>query len=1186
MRSFDTSSSYAYQSRNINNKRSRGNNVLQKPSSSVKKSKRKAAVALVDVKQLDHDGNDNDNDQEGDGDVPLFTTSTGRRCSALCLNPDQPYTIGRSARHSHFMFCHPCVSKRHCQILFDASLRKLYILDGAFSVTHNVSVCCIVNQFRDRLIKMKEKDEEMERGIPISASMARFRASMNGVFLNGVRIGEGFATELSAGDEVMLVCGNETGACGSCSRIGFIISRIVFQEEAVEHRCDDNPSEKLMLFRSLSTGKLNKRIFALSKSDSELFRSGCDDIVAQAKALLTCCRQILCSDDPVSYIRRCVVPRYDFDGTNDCNSKKRELHNHLEFPLNGGLQVKSAMPGLRQQKRFFDSSDIMRSMQILGAPVVLSTSIAIPRQKVASMEAKGDHRECVTDAFNRDIDNDITNGLPLNSVDGRNAYSDVVGQNRCWDKFILSPGKNFYLNRLVDMQHSSIGQCNVTSLPELLHPIDRITKMFVATFTSDILWFLSYCKIPIHLPVTIACHNSERCWSTGLDQRSSVPYPEYPNLVVVYPPFPVVVAFGKESKKQGIACHHPKLLVLQREDSMRVIVTSANLVAKQWNNVTNTIWWQDFPRSVSPDFSCLFTQIQNADANENSKSDFAAQLAGFMATLLTDVPSQAHWIVELTKYDFSGATGYLIASVPGIHSFRARSSSELMQFLSAYQCKSSSSDMNFLGSVEASVVGLSHLFQTKADSNGARLRKLATFLGKSCKKEFGMADIVLKRSKNVPADANAVSVLVPYPNESSEGDCVQLGFLPRNTAKWVSPLWDIEFFRFSGYIFPKEALEAALGGNGMKVQLILHVSQGPNFQDMLKMMQFEHVIALCSLIASLQRSVGLWRLEEVLSRYKWPEALESDFIYGASSIGSSLNPQFLAAFSSAAGKKQLQPFDSEESDPEWGCWNASHELKCPSMRVIFPTIERVKNARSGILPSKYILCFSERTWQRLKMVDILHDAIPHPSERAGHPMHIKVARRRFQSKAGTSSFGWVYCGSHNLSPAAWGRPISGPSAGQVNGSVNSTSSASRLHICNYELGVVFVFPPPETYGHTEKSSMRLDDIILPFLMPAPKYGPQDRPATKQAMKEALAEMVAEAATVAVEEVTEEIPDEEEEVTEAAQYMAAAAEEEEERRPMQRYCGVRSTHWRVSLILTVFLMVKILSMQLGWLRLLV
>lgn len=86
--------------------------------------------------------------------------------------------------------------------------------------------------------------------------------------------------------------------------------------------------------------------------------------------------------------------------------------------------------------------------------------------------------------------------------------------------------------------------------------------------------------------------------------------------------------------------------------------------------MTNTVWWQDFPRINEPDYLSLFTQISNGKINQGSRSDFAAQLAGFMASLVTDVPSQAPWIVELTNYDFSGAAGHLVASVPGIHSYR------------------------------------------------------------------------------------------------------------------------------------------------------------------------------------------------------------------------------------------------------------------------------------------------------------------------------------------------------------------------------------------------------------------------------------------------------------------------------------------------------------------------------------
>uniref|UniRef100_A0A804ML84 non-specific serine/threonine protein kinase n=1 Tax=Zea mays TaxID=4577 RepID=A0A804ML84_MAIZE len=70
---------------------------------------------------------------------------------------------------------------------------------------------------------------------------------------------------------------------------------------------------------------------------------------------------------------------------------------------------------------------------------------------------------------------------------------------------------------------------------------------------------------------------------------------------------------------------------------------------------------------------------------------------------------------------------------------------------------------------------------------------------------------------------------------------------------------------------------------------------------------------------------------KVLANIKWPKTLETDFIYSALSFGTSINPQFIASFASAAGKRPHQDFDSQESDPEWGWWTANHELKKPSI---------------------------------------------------------------------------------------------------------------------------------------------------------------------------------------------------------------------------------------------------------------
>ncbi|KAJ0988696.1 hypothetical protein J5N97_007052 [Dioscorea zingiberensis] len=696
-----------------------------------------------------------------------------------------------------------------------------------------------------------------------------------------------------------------------------------------------------------------------------------------------------------------------------------------------------------------------------------------------------------------------------------------------------SDGKMFFLNRLEFIGCNMMGKSNVVSLPELFHPVEGLVRVFAATFTSDVPWFLSSCQLPSHLPITIACHSTEKCWSSSPDKRTAKPYPDYPNLLLVYPPFPDIIAFGKDRKKQGVACHHPKLFVLQREDYIRVIVTSANLVSKQWNNVTNTVWLQDFPRRSSPEYSSLF------GTPEHIKADFVAQLAGFMASLVIDVPSQAHWITELTKFDFSGSQGYLVASVPGVHVqnpsyFRAD------HCLSAKQIvRLQPNAVDFLGSVHSSVVGLRHRFSTTTDSTGAQLKILASILGKGRENASGLLEVLLRRNNNIPADVNAVSILVADLDEFSEGDCLQLGFLPRDVASWVSPLSDGGFFRFSAFIYPKEALAAALDANNMKAQLILYVSQGPKFSEISRLIQPVHIVPLCSLLASIQRCLGLWRLEEVLSQHKWPDTLETDFVYASSSIGTSVSPQFLAAFSSASGKRLHQQVDSDESDPEWGCWSAKHEARNPSMKIIFPTIERVRNGAYGILPSRFLLSLSEKTWQRLRTSGIFCDAVPHPDYRVGYPMHVKVARRRFRSRTGTSSFGWIYSGSHNFSAAAWGHIVHLPSQSKVPDEISP-----RLHICNYELGILIVVPPPK---EADKGNLDLDEVMLPFVTPAPKYKESDKPATALAMREALAE-----ATVAQREISlgafaaedGDVPEEaEEEISNTDEFVAEEKEEE-------------------------------------------
>lgn len=571
-------------------------------------------TALVELKHLD---------------VPLTSPATDSPVNCIRLHPDRPYTIGRSPRRCNFVFEDRRVGSQHCQVFYDSFHRKLYIVDGTL---------ISIPQFRSQ-------PEE-------SGSVAR--ASLNGVFVNGIRVRIGAAVELTDGDQVSFACSTEN-SCRNPVRIGFVIHKIVFEEM---QRFNNSQGPVIV-----SCPKGCKRIFA-SRADGSL-----SSLISRANFLLSECRRILHSDDPISYIRtRC---RYSFGNGFITNNVIRAPSSDIG---RSGVKRKGSM--LCETSHVH--CNVKNKMQ--------STSVMHHCERVVASESSSDLAAlCVQGDASHLQDNEVqvpsdtraadgnpgTSSFNFTSRDNLPRVGGVVKNKACSKNIGSQPGKNFYLNRLAFVDQSSSSHHSVISLPELLHPVQSITQILIATFTSDILWFLSSCEIPSHLPITVACHNTERCWSSSTDNRTSAPYPEFPNLIVVYPPFPEAIAFGEDLKRHGIGCHHPKLFVLQRDDSIRVIITSANLVPTQWNAVTNTIWWQDFPRRSAPDYSSLFTQFHSGEVNQDSKSDFASYLAGFIATLLTDVPSQAQWIVELAKYDFGGAMGHLVASVPGIHSYKA-----------------------------------------------------------------------------------------------------------------------------------------------------------------------------------------------------------------------------------------------------------------------------------------------------------------------------------------------------------------------------------------------------------------------------------------------------------------------------------------------------------------------------------
>lgn len=456
----------------LNNKRGGGEEDLL-PSSINKKPKHITKSVLIHLQSFD---------------VPLISPATGSPVGSICLQPDRPYTIGRTNRNCDFVFENRLVSKQHCQILFDGVERKIYILDGAF-LSHSGS---IFSEVWRRLLCCNE----LEGGEKGSVECSRVRVSLNGVFVNGVRVKRGMVKELSAGDEVLLVCGNED-KCSLRIRIGFLIQGVVFKEEVVmgpneiqlvRTRLFESAASMGHSHQSISSGKRTKRVFAICAN--EILPAGCElkcgGIVERSKFLLNQCRHILHSDDPISYIRQCDLSDFGMKIAYTFNNKLNYSldvapHDTNEPPMGIEMGVNTGALVFRQEAQPCENSHIDQDLQNSEAKGDLDCGCVV-----------GDHlhKKDITGIQSESaVANNSCKSPSMHSI-GRETllHFGGVAQMKTRENCCLSPGKKFYLNRLHYMEHGSFSHRNVVSLPELLYPVENILRIFIATFTSDILW--------------------------------------------------------------------------------------------------------------------------------------------------------------------------------------------------------------------------------------------------------------------------------------------------------------------------------------------------------------------------------------------------------------------------------------------------------------------------------------------------------------------------------------------------------------------------------------------------------------------------------------------------------------------------------------------------------------------------
>jgi Tyrosyl-DNA phosphodiesterase len=110
--------------------------------------------------------------------------------------------------------------------------------------------------------------------------------------------------------------------------------------------------------------------------------------------------------------------------------------------------------------------------------------------------------------------------------------------------------------------------------------------------------------------------------------------------------------------------HHTKMIVLLRhDDQAQVIIHTANLIPKDWTNMTQAVWRSPLlPIQLSEASQPL--SDPPIGSGHRFKIDFLNYLSAYDRRRAICKPL----IEQLTKYDFSKIRGALIGSVPGRHS--------------------------------------------------------------------------------------------------------------------------------------------------------------------------------------------------------------------------------------------------------------------------------------------------------------------------------------------------------------------------------------------------------------------------------------------------------------------------------------------------------------------------------------
>ncbi|RMX36701.1 hypothetical protein pdam_00015830, partial [Pocillopora damicornis] len=120
-------------------------------------------------------------------------------------------------------------------------------------------------------------------------------------------------------------------------------------------------------------------------------------------------------------------------------------------------------------------------------------------------------------------------------------------------------------------------------------------------------------------------------------------------------PYPNIKLFA--ARLEAFGTHHSKMMLLLYKEGLKVVITTANLIAMDWDQKTQGVWMSP----VFPKLSKLSGEEYANYSRTNFKEDLLEYLAAYGGSALDE------WKKHIREHDMSSARVRLIASVPGRH---------------------------------------------------------------------------------------------------------------------------------------------------------------------------------------------------------------------------------------------------------------------------------------------------------------------------------------------------------------------------------------------------------------------------------------------------------------------------------------------------------------------------------------